>query len=445
MKITKKKLLLLAMASTTLLVLPISHVSCTSKTDDNLLMKNTFIVDGKRIQYAAFNNLLPKYISTKNEWSNKDHLKIKPDVINSVAKLYSVLGWWRVNFNKNITNYKNPKTLFVTKGFDEGLQAIFAHYTKEWFSENTLLIDYGGLIGTETTNHGDTLLIENKKAFAVDKIIVKDQEIDLVYKEPAIKYESDLYFPILIEMKNKDFDLKENQTYHVTKKWDTNVEEVKLEDREVNAFAYLNLGLASSYLKNKYKDWSKIKREFKPYNEVKRITDLPYDASKIVTTKKDFDLLISTYQDHYEAKAKELNQKSGLSNYVVNNMKQLFDRFFFKNNVLVVVSLSEWARKRIQSDSVYAKDYHANLKGNILEITFYEPDKDEDSNNQEKFGFSVNPEFIREEKFYNAIDLNKNNDGSNAWLFFAIDKNKVKNIESLKTNISLKQYKDYTE
>ncbi|WP_371246375.1 hypothetical protein ACA758_05125 [Mycoplasmopsis agassizii] len=239
MKITKKKLLLLAMASTTLLLLPISHVSCTSKTDDNLLMKNTFIVDGKRIQYAAFNNLLPKYISTKNEWSNKDHLKIKPDVINSVAKLYSVLGWWRVNFTKNITNYKNPKALFVTKGFDEGLQAIFAHYTKEWFSENTLLIDYGGLIGTETTNHGDTLLIENKKAFAVDKIVVKDQQIDLVYREPAIKYESDLYFPILIEMKNKDFDLKVNQTYHVTKKWDTNVEEVKLEDREVNAFAYL--------------------------------------------------------------------------------------------------------------------------------------------------------------------------------------------------------------
>ncbi|WP_371246374.1 hypothetical protein ACA758_05120 [Mycoplasmopsis agassizii] len=140
-----------------------------------------------------------------------------------------------------------------------------------------------------------------------------------------------------------------------------------------------------------------------------------------------------------------MNQKIGLSNNVVNNMKQLFDRFFFKNNVLVVVSLSEWTRKRIKSDSVYAKDYHANLKGNILETTFYEPEKDEDSNNQEEFDFSVKPEFIREEKFYNAIDLNKNNDGSNAWVFFAIDSNKVKNIESLKANILLKQYKDYTE
>ncbi|PAF54877.1 hypothetical protein [Mycoplasmopsis agassizii] len=409
MLLTKRKLII---TSGVLVFTSVSLISvaCSNVSNENII-QNSMKLDNKEINYAVLDNFY--------SWESDQNYQLPvPTVINNSDKLSNFLVSLKyefLKFHELISGNENEK---LKDQISDTIHKIKETYNSEWFKKHTILIDYGdkkgALIDHKVNSWNEKVKIQN-----LQSISLTNNSIEIVYKKPENLKVNQKFNTVLYELKNSDFNLESSTNYGIKTLWNTTTRKVKIEDREINSSANFT---ASLYQANH--NWSLAK------DINNKILEHDSIATTIIKNQVELSSLIT------ESKLLAKNQKwDSKVNEQLQKMSDHFDKNFFSDNILVLVSVNGWVNNFHEGDSLYIEDYNAEVIDNNVEITLY---RSAVNVNTELIELSNNPIFNYSTDKFASKRIPSEDSSPDVTLFMAINKNKFRNLENTNSILTVK-------
>ncbi|WP_371246379.1 hypothetical protein ACA758_05145 [Mycoplasmopsis agassizii] len=408
MLLTKKKLVFVASVTTITFVSTIS-VACSNTSSENLI-QNSVKLDNKEINYAVLDNF---YL-----WDLENNYSFpEPVIINNNEKLSNFLVSLKYEFLKFHELITGNESESIKNQINDTINRIKSTYSGEWFKEHTILIDYGGKKGA-LTDHKVNSWNEKVEIQNLQSISLTNNSIEIIYKKPEDLKVNQKFNTVLYELKNSDFNLKSNTNYGIKTLWNT-TRKVKIENREINSSANFT---ASLYQANH--NWNLAK------DINNKILEHDSIATTIIKNEAELNNLIT------ESKLLAKNQKWDPKVYEqLQKISTHFNKNFFVDNVLVLVSVNDWVHNFHESMSLYIEDYNAEVIDNNVEITLY---RSTVNVNTELIKQSNNPIFNYSSDKFTSKKISSDDSSPDVTLFMAINKNKFRNLEETNSILTVK-------
>ncbi|WP_371246679.1 hypothetical protein ACA758_01755 [Mycoplasmopsis agassizii] len=416
----KRKKILIISAFGLVLTPTLIAVSC-SPNIVNELGQNKIIIDNKTVKYTAMNLAWASITMNSSIYKN---IVTKPISINNFEKMSEFLKDWKNKLlerekNIDIDNIKN-----LTEIINELEKQIKEYYSKEWFNKNTLIIDFGCYIDAKIVTDNSDFWIKNNVVKNLKNIEINKDKLTLVYDHSEVDKKNSgswiRYYPVFYEINNNEFNLNKNYNYKVEKITTTTTRKILIENRKYNAGSYFNF-VTHSLDGNETSGW-KFAQDLtlkKTYSEWFR--------------KRIGTILVKTYE-----KFKELFNFNLNSTPVVKSAFLEFNEEFFKDNVLNLISVNEWANNFTSGDQ-FIQDYNASIDNNNLNITLYRTGLVSNDRIKKKI-----PRYIKNKTIwdYTKILLPESDDVT---LFIPLKKSEFENYKTADVNISVVDSNFYSE
>ncbi|PAF54878.1 hypothetical protein [Mycoplasmopsis agassizii] len=437
MKLNKKTILLTA-GILSITTLPLIYVACDLGSYDSspYIGKDQVLTDDRKvIKYTSINEKFFRYLNEQG----KNH-KLS-EVISSDDGLNTVLQSWVNNYARYERSLENVSHNLEANE-RELLQAardLRTVYTKEWFKDNTLVIDYGGtryanLEKIDYSFFNEKTKIKNLAKIEVvqyaDNVANNEKEIEITYADK--KYVRTIS-PVIYELKNKDFKLTSSGNYLV-KKYSLDDSKVLKTERVINASSFLNIDV-SKYNSNGWTRWNlpgenliQSKSNAREGEEIQVANNSV--ATRFIKSKEELENLIKITKESYLKSNAEDNSAIEEFDKVIT----YFDSDFFKDNVLSILAVDNWFdHYRWESEYRFVGDYNADIVKNNVDIKLF------------WYSYVITGKYVNpkaEVKFTSRPEKYKTTPITLIWpdrdatLFMAISRNKFTNIDTSRINVS---------
>ncbi|PAF54883.1 hypothetical protein [Mycoplasmopsis agassizii] len=340
-----------------------------------------------------------------------DITKLEPIVLKTKQDLNNLMDNWKkivlkkFNSDKNFADSLNLTKDVLVQDLLSNKNDIINKFNDSYFEKNIIVIDFGGEI--------QPLVNDDKEIKNLNRIWVKKKKNEIILdyfwtSSSPIKENDTHAYSAVYFLNKKTFNINPGN-YIIIKKIYGYIPENKMTKRFLNYYSYITQDLS------KYEDQEHIIWD-------KKSLSGDY-ATTIIKTKSELNNLLENFTIGYK---KEFSKEFPKETYEkINND---FSDEFFNDNVLVLLSGSNWQGHTWLMYDYVEESYDLKLEGNNLkfEIFFldYPPEMPEEV-----------PDKVNANYAYNSAGWHRYNDNYSHTQFLKLPKSLIKDLNKLRTTI----------